>query len=466
MNTTDYHHIDIEPFDREYHLADLLPRKTLEAFFNNCSALLADPLAVCHVDGTVYARQGDWDHRLIDSLPVFIAQNQPSTERIASSEENTTLWVFPVEVEMEAVGYLALAGENGNDSDVLSKGRAVASLLHQLMRLTYQTLLTSGLHGMVVESSYADLREKARQLTRSEEKYRRLAANLEIEVQKKTEEIRNAHVHLIQQEKLAAIGQLSAGMAHEINNPLGFILSNLKAFESYAGDFSALVAVYRKLISSYRRMGDKATDESVLHAQIRAVADLEKELDIDFILDDLLTATRESMDGAQRIQKIVADLKTVARPGVTKPEAINLQKSINAVLSILDHRLGAGIRIERKFTPVPSIRGFAQELNQVWFNLLMNALDAVGEQGTITIATKPADRQVVVSITDTGGGIAEKHRSKIFDPFFTTKEIGQGTGLGLHLAHRLVDQHGGRISVQSDAGQGATFTVILPVTGG
>lgn len=466
MHTTDDNGIDTEPFDREYHLADLLPRKTLDAFFKNCSVLLAYPLAICNVDGTVYARRGDWDQRLIDSLTAFFARSPLSTEHNVDHEENTTLWVLPVNIEMETVGYLALAGQHGHDGNVLSKGRAVVSLLHQLMRLTYKTLLTSGLHGMVVESSYADLREKAGQLARSEEKYRRLAANLEIEVEKKTEEIRNAQVHLIQQEKLAAVGQLSAGMAHEINNPLGFILSNLKAFESYAGALCALVAGYRKLISSCRRIGDKSPDGSVLNARIKAVADLEKELDIDFILDDLPNAARESRDGARRIQKIVADLETVARPGVTKPESIDLHESIEAMLAILDHRLGPRIGVEKVFSPVPLIQGYAQELNQVWFSLLMNAVDAVGDQGTITISTRQADREIVVSIADTGGGIAENHRSKIFDPFFTTKKIGQGTGLGLHLANRLVDKHGGRISVQSDVGQGATFTVILPVAEG
>ena len=340
----------------------------------------------------------------------------------------------------------------------------MVQVLHLLINLKHQTMLTSGLHGMVVIESYAQLKEKAAQLARSEEKYRQLAANLEIEVQKKTEEIRITHAHLMQQEKLAAIGQLSAGVAHEINNPLGFMISNLHSMRDYARDLGELVKSYRNLGGLQGRQA-KNTQSTSWQQQISEIKDLEKELDADFMLTDLPVLADETISGAERIQKIVTDLKTVARPGENALELIDIHRSIDAVLTILHTRLEKGITIDKAYGSIPLVSGVAQELNQVWLNLLTNAVDAMEGRGTLSIATHVDGDLVTIAISDTGRGIPKENLSKIFDPFFTTKQVGRGMGLGLHLVYQLVRKHNGRIDVNSVQGRGSTFSVAFSVAG-
>jgi signal transduction histidine kinase len=318
---------------------------------------------------------------------------------------------------------------------------------------------------LVVEESYADLKKKAEQLSISEEKYRNLSANLEIEVQKKTEEIRTAHAHMMQQEKMAAIGQLSAGMAHEINNPLGFILSNLTTLTDYAQDLATLMQHYRHL-AALCCGNNRDKDLLSIQAQCKIIEKSEQTLDGAFLLADIPVLVDESLSGAQRIQKIVKDLKAVARPGESEQELINIHESLDAVLTIVQNRISPKIEVRRVFSPVPLLYGYPQEISQVWLNLILNALDALENLGTLTISTQAARDQVVVTISDTGMGIAKSNLPKIFDPFFTTKEVGQGTGLGLHLVYHLISKHGGRIEVQSEPGQGTTFTTHLPTEKG
>jgi two-component system, NtrC family, sensor kinase len=334
--------------------------------------------------------------------------------------------------------------------------------LLKLMGLKHQTLMTSNLHGMVVHESYKRLEEKAAQLERSEEKYRHLAANLEIEVQKKTAEIKTAHAYLMQQEQLAAIGHLAAGMAHEINTPLGFMISNLNTLSDYVSDIVDLLAAYRKLAET---VGDGQTASGVPLpcAQHEAVTGMEKDLDSEFLLTDMVALAGETLQGAQRIQKIVGDLKNVARPGEKSPELTDVPESLEAVLTIINDRIGQDLTIVRDYGSVPRVMAVARELNQVWLNLLLNAVEASEGRGTIAIVTRVVDGHLAVTISDTGCGISEEHLAHIFDPFFTTKPVGEGTGMGLHLAHQIVHNLGGRITAASTPGQGSVFTILLPI---
>lgn len=458
-------HIDVEPFDREYQINELLPKDLLRRISNECSPLLPEQWALYTANGKIQDQFGPWSHGQTDKLKTKIMEDRPEGEITINIGNGVRFLLFPIEYELEVMGYMAVCVPNNAQKQIIEKSRAGANLLKQLMRLKHQTILTSGLHGLVVEESYAEIKNKAEQLARSEEKYRKLSANLEIEVQKKTEEIRIAHAHMMQQEKMAAIGQLSAGMAHEINNPLGFILSNLNTLKDYGDDLAALMQKYRHLTAL---CGDGANHgcSSTIRSQCKAIDETENKLDGEFLLADLPVLISESLTGAKRIQKIVQDLKTAARPGEFQQEPINVHESINAVLTIVQNRVGPGISVNRVFHAVPMIIGYPQEISQVWFNLILNALEAMEDEGTLEITTQTVKDQVAVAVSDTGMGIVAENISKIFDPFFTTKAVGQGTGLGLHLVYQLIAKHEGQIEVQSESGKGSRFTVHLPAAKG
>ena len=465
MMPSDNEHIEIEPFDREYTIEELLPRDLLEELSRTSAAMFAERWAVFSDSGSCHFAFGTWRTGLLEQIDVTISQTQPEREATIEDGSPDPILLFPMDYEMEIKGYVAIHAVADQEVHCRALGRATYHLFRRLMRLTHQTMLTSGLHGMVVEDSYAELKHKAEELAKSEEKYRNLSANLEIEVQKKSDEIRLAHAQLMQQEKMAAIGQLSAGMAHEINNPLGFILSNLATLESYGDDLATLMHGYRALFELYRDRGYDDNDDAIT-AQVQRIKDTEQALDGDFLLSDIPVLVVESVAGAERIKKIVKDLKAVARPGETQVELINVHESIDAVLTILQNRLGCGITAAKSYGPVPLISGVPQEVSQIWLNLIINALDALDGEGTIDITTKADRGHAVVAVQDSGCGIAPDHVSKIFDPFFTTKEVGQGTGLGLHLVYHLTTKHGGRVAVQSDVGKGSLFTVHLPAIKG
>jgi two-component system NtrC family sensor kinase len=453
--------IQVDSFDREYDLHDLLPLKALEEICREGPELPV-PIAVSRPDGTSYFELGNRDPDRMAALTRLISENAPEEMGVMKAPDKGSWAVFPLIYELEIKGYLSIFALSEDMRDELAWGRVCANMLLKMMVLKHQTLMTSNLHGTVVHDSYTRLAEKAAQLERSEEKYRHLAANLEIEVQKKTAEIKTAHAYLMQQENLTAIGHLAAGMAHEINTPLGFIISNLNTLNDYAADIANLFAGYRKLAD---RVGDGQTlsDASRLDAQRRTVADLEKDLDGDFLLDDMDALSKESLQGARRIQKIVGDLMKVARPGEKALEFIDVPVSLEAVLTIINDRIGKDLVIVKDFGSVPAVQAVPRELNQVWLHLLLNAVEASDGHGTISIITRLVDNHVAATIGDTGCGIPEDHLAHIFDPFYTTKPVGDGTGTGLHLAYQIVHQLGGRITVTSTPGQGSVFTVLLPV---
>ena len=454
-------HIQVDSFDREYELNDLLPLKDLEELCRDMPEMPV-PIAVCQPDGAPYFELGSRDTNRMAALTRFISENAPEEICVVKAPDTGRWAVFPLIYELEIKGYLSIFAESEPLRRELDWGYICANTLLKLMTLKHQTLMTSNLHGMVVHDSYARLAEKAAELERSEEKYRHLAANLEIEVQKKTAEIKAAHAYLAQQEKLTAIGHLAAGMAHEINTPLGFMISNLNTLSDYGADIGNLLAGYRKLADGVGA-GQSISDASRLDTLLRRMSDLEKDLDGDFLLDDMDALAKESLEGARRIQKIVGDLMKVARPGEKAMELIDVPSSLEAVLTIINDRIGQDLSIVKDFGSVPGVQAVARELNQVWLHLLLNAVEASDGRGTIAIVTRLMDDNVAVTVSDTGCGIPEEHLAHIFDPFFTTKPVGDGTGMGLHLAYQVVHQLGGRITVTSTQGQGSVFTVLLPV---
>lgn len=265
--------------------------------------------------------------------------------------------------------------------------------------------------------------------------------------------LEDAHNQLLQSEKLASIGQLAAGVAHEINNPIGFVNSNLGTLKTYIGDLLQVIDIYET--SQHLLAADPAL-QSRVHA-VREKADLE------FLREDIGKLITESIDGTARVRRIVQDLRDFSRVDSTDWQWADLHAGLESTLNVVCNEIKYKADVVREFGTIPLVECRPSQLNQVFMNLLVNAAQSIEEHGTITLRSGCANENVWISVTDTGKGIPPELLSRIFDPFFTTKPVGKGTGLGLSVSYGIVDKHGGHIDVRSISGQGSTFTISLPV---
>ncbi|MDD1017131.1 DAHL domain-containing protein [Pseudomonas rubra] len=259
---------------------------------------------------------------------------------------------------------------------------------------------------------------------------------------------------LVQSEKLASLGQLAAGVAHEVNNPIGFVSSNLGALDDY---FSRL----QDMLKAYRQ-AEIAIDPATLSASL---ATLRTEIELDYILDDIPLLIRESKDGISRVGQIVKDLKDFSRVDSNQDwQWANLQQGIESTLNIVASELKYKADLVKAYAPLPEVECLPSQINQVIMNLVVNAAQAMGPQrGTITLRSGCEGEQVWIEVADNGCGIPADSLQKIFDPFYTTKPVGQGTGLGLSLSYGIIKRHRGEIHVLSEVGVGTTFRIELPV---
>lgn len=281
----------------------------------------------------------------------------------------------------------------------------------------------------------------------------------EIELQAKTRELTRlnrklteAQNQLLQSEKMAAVGQLAAGVAHEINNPIGFVKANLAALKEQVDDLMAVLDAYGKaehaLADHPALLGDIA--------MAKATADLE------FLQGDIGKLIEESLDGVHRVKEIVENLRDFSRVDSAEWHFANLEAGLESTLNIVWNEMKNRVEVVKVFAGLPSIECIGSQLNQVFLNLLINAAQAIEGRGVITLRTGFDDDNVWVSVEDTGKGIRPDHLSRIFEPFFTTKPVGEGTGLGLSLAYGIVTRHGGQLEVHSTPGQGSIFRICLP----
>ncbi|WP_417070905.1 ATP-binding protein [Niveibacterium terrae] len=266
--------------------------------------------------------------------------------------------------------------------------------------------------------------------------------------------LKDTQQQLVQSEKLASIGQLAAGVAHEINNPIGYVHSNLGSLEQYLSDLFSLLDAYVD--------AEAATPESI--AQARA---LRQKMDLNFLREDIPSLLGECREGVTRVRKIVQDLKDFSRVDSSQEwQFSDLHQGLDSTLNIAFNEIKYRADVEKEYGELPQVECLPSQLNQVFMNLMVNAAHAMGEmRGKITLRTGICvDAQSVwVEIADNGSGIPAEIRDRIFDPFFTTKPIGKGTGLGLSLAYGIIKKHNGRIELDSEPGRGSTFRIILPV---
>lgn len=282
----------------------------------------------------------------------------------------------------------------------------------------------------------------------------------ERELQQRHAELRQAYLRLngaqeklLQSEKMASIGQLAAGVAHEINNPIGYVHSNLGSLQEYLRSLFTVIEAYERAL--------RAPDPKAL---IDEIDDIRDRLDIDFISRDLPQLMAESREGIERVTRIVRDLKDFSYSGRDESwKLVDLHAGLESTINIIWNELKYKVTLEREFGQLPLVECLPSELNQVYMNLLLNAGHAITDRGSITVRTGVEGEHVWVEFEDTGGGISPELRQRIFDPFFTTKPVGSGTGLGLSISYSIINKHNGRIDLESTPGVGSRFRVVLPI---
>lgn len=278
-----------------------------------------------------------------------------------------------------------------------------------------------------------------------------------VELEQAYTRLKETQTQLLQSEKMASIGQLAAGVAHEINNPIGYVHSNLGTLQNYTRGLLGLLDGYDRVI---RELPEAA------HSAFASLDDTKRQIDYEFLRTDLPQLLAESREGIERVKKIVLDLRDFSHGGQSDTEEwllADVHRGLESTLNIVWSELKYKAQVVKNFGPLPPIECMPSQLNQVFLNLLVNAGQAIAEHGVITVATSRAGEEICVSISDTGVGIAPEHLQRIFDPFFTTKPVGKGTGLGLALSYSIIQKHHGRVEVDSKVGVGTQFRLFLPV---
>ena len=306
---------------------------------------------------------------------------------------------------------------------------------------------------------------------RAEEELQHYRVHLELLVDQRTAELQRANddlvltnlrleqaqMQLVQSEKMASIGVLAAGVAHEINNPIGYVSANLGTLSEYAADLLKLVAAYEEA---------EAAIGSAAPQQLAAIRRIKQDVALDALRSDIADLGSETGDGLARVRKIVQDLKDFSHVGESRWQFADLHHGIDSTLNIAWNELKYKVDVIKSYATLPEIECLPSELNQVFMNLFINAAHAIKTRGEIRITTGADVDGVWVEVADTGCGIASEHLPRIFEPFFTTKPVGQGTGLGLALSYSIVKKHNGRLDVRSTPGEGTVFRVWLPLTQG
>ncbi len=294
------------------------------------------------------------------------------------------------------------------------------------------------------------LEMRVRQRTADLEQANHWLLDSNTELKQLNEKLESIHIQLLQSEKMASIGQLAAGVAHEINNPIGFVNSNVGTLSKYMTNLFDVISAY------------EAAEARVGGHQCPEVAQIKAKVDLTYLKEDIPNLLRESQEGLTRVKRIVQDLKDFSHVDESNWQQANLEQGMDSTLNVVANEIKYKAKVVKEYSGLPDIECMPSQLNQVFMNLLVNAAQAIASNGVITIRTGSSGDEVWVEVEDTGKGIPAENLSRIFDPFFTTKAIGEGTGLGLALSYGIVQKHNGRIEVKSEVGKGTTFRIWVP----
>ncbi len=270
---------------------------------------------------------------------------------------------------------------------------------------------------------------------------------------RKLEEAQN---QLLQSEKMAAIGQLAAGVAHEINNPIGYVNSNVSSLEGYISEMLKLLSAYEEC--------DSLLDHN--HELAQPLKQAKNDVDLEYLKEDLTDLISESKEGLVRVKRIVQDLKDFSHVDECEWQATDIHQGIDSTINVVNNEIKYKAEVVKNYAELPLVTCLSSQINQVIMNLLINAAHAIEEHGIITITTGTEENGIWLEIEDTGSGIPEEKIGRIFEPFFTTKPVGSGTGLGLSLSYNIIQKHKGKISVESELGKGTKFHIWLPIDAG
>jgi two-component system NtrC family sensor kinase len=381
---------------------------------------------------------------------------------------------------MPAMPEVQAAGEVPSDQvlrdEIVRLNKIITALMNRAERSASNQRSDFGVFQttLMLEGQVRDRTEALEQSLRENEKINRALQNAKTQMDIEMEERRralvalehekeeqrilikkleDAHNQLLQSEKMASIGQLAAGVAHEINNPIGFVGSNLRTLKSYIESLLQLLSVYET--GEHLIAGDPVLLEQI--TSLRAQAD------IGYLREDATALINESIEGTERVRRIVQDLRDFSRVESPDWQWADLHAGLEATLNVVWNEIKFKADIVRELGEIPLVECLPFQINQVFMNILVNAAQAIRDRGTITLRSGSSADQVWISITDTGQGIPPERIDRIFDPFFTTKPVGQGTGLGLSVSYGIVKKHGGRIDVDSQPDVGTTFTIRLPI---
>ncbi len=267
-------------------------------------------------------------------------------------------------------------------------------------------------------------------------------------------DLKNSQNQLVQTEKMASLGVLAAGVAHEINNPIGYISSNFNSLKTGLQDI-------QEFINETQKMIEKDTSIESVRDDWQALL---KKYDLKYTLEDFVDLSNETAEGLNRVKQIVADLRAFTREDKAEKTVVDINDTLRGSINILENQTKYHANVITKLSEIPTIMGYAGKLSQVFTNLISNANQAVDDNGTIHVFTEKTDDGIKISVQDNGHGISEDNMKNLFTPFFTTKPVGVGTGLGLSISHGIVEEHGGTILVSSEVGIGTIFTVLIPLT--
>jgi len=290
-----------------------------------------------------------------------------------------------------------------------------------------------------------------RMLLRNARRYERDLEHRNVELAGQKAEMERLQAQVLHAEKMASLGQLAAGVAHELNNPAGFIYSNIELLKEYVDRLKSCLSDYDQL--------------DLPPAIVARISAIKKDIAYDDMVADLDSILSDCYAGAERIRDVVQNLRLFSRLDEAEVKRVDLNEGIESTVRLLSGYYKSGhINLVRDFGEIPQVNCYAAQLNQVWMNLLVNAAQAIGSgEGEVRVTTRCEGRTVMVCVCDNGPGISPEQQKKIFDPFFTTKPVGEGTGLGLSISHGIIERHGGKIEVESANGKGTTFTICLPI---